>query len=427
MGSKYAICHGKLVDGTGAAPVDDSLVLVGADGKISYAGTWEDVPSDQGFEVIDATGKTVMPGLIDTHLHFSGNLTDDDTDWVMQPLLEKQAVAVKQAYDCLTHGLTTVCEIGRFGIHVRDCINKGVFKGPRVYATGLGFCRTAGHGDSHLCSRLENKESHPWGDQVDGPWDLRRAVRARLRENPDAIKIWATGGGIWRWDSGRDQHYSAEEIKAVCDEARMVGIPVWSHSYNSVSAAYDSVRFGCEQLIHGFEVDERTMDLMAEMGTYYTPTIGFLPTWYGTYPPVYVPEIHDRYEGTLVEKELQRNYDCLREARKRGIVFTIGSDSFSFVTPYGYVTIDEMYDFVDKVGISPLETITCATLNGAKMAHCADETGSVEAGKCADLLVVDGDPATNIHDLTPEAMDVIMKDGEVVVSGTFGERNAYSA
>ncbi|WP_307738820.1 amidohydrolase family protein [uncultured Parolsenella sp.] len=427
MGTKYAIEHGKLVDGTGATPVEDSLVLVDEDGKISYAGAFEDVSPDRGYEFIDATGKTVMPGLIDTHLHFSGNLTDDDTDWVMQPLLEKQAVAVKQAYDCLTHGLTTVCEIGRFGIHVRDCINKGVFKGPRVYATGLGFCRTAGHGDSHHCSQLENKNSHPWGDQVDGPWDLRKAVRARLRENPDAIKIWATGGGIWRWDSGRDQHYCAEEIKAVCDECKMVGIPVWSHSYNSVTAAYDSVRFGCEQLIHGFEVDERTMDLMAEMGTYYTPTIGFLPTWYSTYPPVYVPEIHDKYEGTLVEKELQRNYDCLREARKRGIPFTIGSDSFSFVTPYGYVTIDEMYDFVDKVGISPLETITCATLNGAKMAHCADETGSLEAGKCADLLVVDGDPATNIHDLTPEAMDVIMKDGEVVVSGTFGARNTYSA
>ena len=427
MGTKYAIEHGKLVDGTGTTPIEDSLVLVGEDGKISYAGAFEDVPPDQGYEFIDATGKTVMPGLIDTHLHFSGNLTDDDTDWVMQPLLEKQAVAVKQAYDCLTHGLTTVCEIGRFGIHVRDCINKGVFKGPRVYATGLGFCRTAGHGDSHHCSQLENKNSHPWGDQVDGPWDLRKAVRARLRENPDAIKIWATGGGIWRWDSGRDQHYCAEEIKAVCDECKMVGIPVWSHSYNSVTAAYDSVRFGCEQLIHGFEVDERTMDLMAEMRTYYTPTIGFLPTRYSTYPPVYVPEIHDKYDGTLVEKELQRNYDCLREARKRGIPFTIGSDSFSFVTPYGYVTIDEMYDFVDKVGISPLETITCATLNGAKMAHCADETGSLEAGKCADLLVVDGDPATNIHDLTPEAMDVIMKDGEVVVSGTFGARNTYSA
>ena len=101
----------------------------------------------------------------------------------------------------------------------------------------------------------------------------------------------------------------------------MVGIPVWSHCYNSHSAAYDSVRFGCEQLIHGFDIDERTMDLMAEQGTFFTPTIGFLPTWYSTYLPAYVPEIHDRFPGdTLAEKELQRNYDCLREAKRRGVV-----------------------------------------------------------------------------------------------------------
>ena len=118
------------------------------------------------------------------------------------------------------------------------------------------------------------------------------------------------------------------------------------------------------------------MDLMAEQGTFFTPTIAFLPTWYATYPPVYVPELHDKYEGTLVEKELQRNYDCLREAKKRGVVMTIGSDSFSFVTPYGTCSIEEMYEFVDKIGFTPVETITCATLNGAKMCHIEDETGS---------------------------------------------------
>ena len=138
MGKKYAIVGGKLIDGTGAEPVENSLVLVDENGKIEYAGADQDTP--EGYEVIDAAGKTVMPGLIDTHLHFSGNLTDDDTDWVMQPRLLQQAVAVKQAYDCLTDGLTTVCEIGRFGIQIRDCIDKGVFKGPRVLATGLGFC-----------------------------------------------------------------------------------------------------------------------------------------------------------------------------------------------------------------------------------------------------------------------------------------------
>ena len=415
MSTKYAIVGGKLIDGTGAEPVENSLVLVDDNGKIEYAGAMQDLP--EGVEVIDAAGKTVLPGLIDTHLHFSGNLTDDDTDWVMQPLLEKQAVAVKQAYDCLTHGLTTVCEIGRFGIQIRDCIDKGVFKGPRVLATGLGFCRVAGHGDSHHCSQLENKNSHPWGDQVDGPWELRHAVRLRLRENPDAIKIWATGGGIWRWDSGCKQLMSTEEIQAVAEECKITGIPLWSHSYNSVSAAYDSVRFGAEQLIHGFELDDKTMELMAEQGTFFTPTIGFLPTWYGTYPPEET-EANACYPGdTVVERELQRTYANLRRANEMGVTLTIGSDSFSFVTPYGYVTIDEMYDFVDKAGVTILDTIKAATLNGAKMVHHEDEFGSLEAGKFADLLVVKGDVAADIHNLKPENMDVIMKEGEKVIKG----------
>ena len=132
-------------------------------------------------------------------------------------------------------------------------------------------------------------------------------------------------------------------------------------------------------------------------------------------------------KGTLVEKELQRNYDCLREAKKRGVVMTIGSDSFSFVTPYGTCSIEEMYEFVDKIGFTPVETITCATLNGAKMCHIEDETGSIEAGKCADLLVVNGDVAADIHVLNTDNMDVIMKDGWIVEAGTFGEANKYSA
>lgn len=358
-----------------------------------------------------------MPGLVDTHLHFSGNLTDNDNDWVIESVAQKQACAVKQAYDALTHGLTTVVEIGRNGIAIRDLVNMGVMKGPRIFATGLGFCRVAGHGDSHHLPLQISKDSHPWGYQADGPWELRRAIRMRLRENPDAIKIWATGGGIWRWDSDRLQLFSTEEIQAIAEECAMVHIPLYAHSYNNFDAAYDCVRFGCTQMIHGFELDERTMNLMAEKGTFFTPTIGFLPTWYSTYPPEWTPEL-DAFPGeTVVEKGLARTYANLRRAYELGITVTIGSDSFSFVTPYGYVSIDEMYDFVDKVGIPILDAIKAATSNGAKMLGKEDEFGSLEAGKSADLLVVKGDVVRDIHALTPDAMEVIMKGGDIVIKG----------
>ena len=409
---KYAFAGGQLVDGTGAAPVNDSLVLV-EDDKLTYAGRRTEIP--EGFELRDVSGRTVMPGLVDTHLHFSGNLTDNDNDWVIESVAQKQACAVKQAYDALTHGLTTVVEIGRNGIAIRDLVNMGVMKGPRIFATGLGFCRVAGHGDSHHLPLQISKDSHPWGYQADGPWELRRAIRMRLRENPDAIKIWATGGGIWRWDSDRLQLFSTEEIQAIAEECAMVHIPLYAHSYNNFDAAYDCVRFGCTQMIHGFELDERTMNLMAEKGTFFTPTIGFLPTWYSTYPPEWTPEL-DAFPGeTVVEKGLARTYANLRRAYEMGITVTIGSDSFSFVTPYGYVSIDEMYDFVDKVGIPILDAIKAATSNGAKMLGKEDEFGSLEAGKSADLLVVKGDVARDIHALTPDAMEVIMKGGDIVI------------
>ena len=411
---KYAFAGGQLVDGTGAAPINDSLVLV-EDDKLTYAGRRTEIP--EGFELRDVSGRTVMPGLVDTHLHFSGNLTDNDNDWVIESVAQKQACAVKQAYDALTHGLTTVVEIGRNGIAIRDLVNMGVMKGPRIFATGLGFCRVAGHGDSHHLPLQISKDSHPWGYQADGPWELRRAIRMRLRENPDAIKIWATGGGIWRWDSDRLQLFSTQEIQAIAEECAMVHIPLYAHSYNNFDAAYDCVRFGCTQMIHGFELDERTMNLMAEKGTFFTPTIGFLPTWYSTYPPEWTPEL-DAFPGeTVVEKGLARTYANLRRAYELGITVTIGSDSFSFVTPYGYVSIDEMYDFVDKVGIPILDAIKAATSNGAKMLGKEDEFGSLEAGKSADLLVVKGDVARDIHALTPDAMEVIMKGGDIVIKG----------
>ena len=298
---KVAFKGGLLIDGTGAEPVVNSLVLT-EDDKIAYAGADKEIGPD--YEVVDITGKTIMPGLIDSHLHFSGNLTDDDSDWVLEDVVQKTVVAVQQAHECLENGLTTVGEISRSGIQIRNMVEAGVMKGPRVVATGLGFCRTCGHGDSHKLPSYYNDESHPWAERVDGPWDLRKAVRRRLRQNPDAIKIWSTGGGIWRWDQKLDQHYTLEEIQAVVDECRMVGIPVWSHA-EGYGGALDSARAGVHLIIHGQTLNDECLDIMAEKGIYFCPTIQFLNEWFKTYAPPYIPEVHDQYPGdTVAEKEL---------------------------------------------------------------------------------------------------------------------------
>ena len=409
---KVAFKGGLLIDGTGAEPVVNSLVLT-EDDKIAYAGADKEIGPD--YEVVDITGKTIMPGLIDSHLHFSGNLTDDDSDWVLEDVVQKPVVAVQQAHECLENGLTTVGEISRSGIQIRNMVEAGVMKGPRVVATGLGFCRTCGHGDSHKLPSYYNDESHPWAERVDGPWDLRKAVRRRLRQNPDAIKIWSTGGGIWRWDQKLDQHYTLEEIQAVVDECRMVGIPVWSHA-EGYGGALDSARAGVHLIIHGQTLNDECLDIMAEKGIYFCPTIQFLNEWFKTYAPPYIPEVHDQYPGdTVAEKELNRVYANLRKAKAKGIGLTIGSDSFcSSLTPYGTTAIGEMYSFVEKAGISEMDTIVAATKAGAEMLKVDNVTGSLAEGKSADLLVINGNPLENIRAIAVENMDVIMKEGYFV-------------
>lgn len=407
---KIAYQGGLLIDGTGAPAVENSLVLI-EDTKIVYAGENKEIPAD--YEVKNIAGKTILPGLIDAHLHFSGNLTDNDSDWVLEDNFQKAVVAVQQAHECLEAGLTTVGEISRFGIHIRNMTEAGVMKGPRIVASGLGFCATCSHGDSHKVSIEQNREAHPWGECVDSPWDLRKAVRRRLRENPDAIKIWATGGGIWRWETAMDQHYTMEEIQAVVDECKMRHVPVWSHCFGS---AYNSAVAGVDLIVHGQSLDEATLDIMAEKGIALCPTINFMPAWLETFPPKYDPELHDKYEGeTVAEKDLNRIYDNLRKANKKGILLTIGSDSFnSKMTPYGETAVGEIHAFVEKAGISEMDAIMAATINGAKVLRVDDITGSLEAGKSADLIVVNGNPLEDIRAISVDNMKVIMKEGYLV-------------
>ncbi|MEG2017401.1 MAG: amidohydrolase family protein, partial [Clostridium sp.] len=260
-----------------------------------------------------------------------------------------------------------------------------------------------------------NEESHPWAERVDGPWDLRKAVRRRLRESPDAIKIWSTGGGIWRWDQKLHQHYTFEEIKAVVEECNMVGIPVWSHA-EGYEGALDSAKAGVNLIIHGQTLNDECLDIMAEKQIYFCPTIQFLNEWFKTYAPPYIPEVHDKYPGdTVAEKELNRVYGNLRKAKEKGIGLTIGSDSFcSSLTPYGTTAIGEMYSFVEKAGISPMDTIMAATKVGAEMLKVGDITGTLEKGKFADLLVINGNPLENIRAIAVENMDIIMKEGEII-------------
>lgn len=408
--ARFAFVGGLLIDGTGEDPVQNSMVIV-EDKRIAYAGPMMDVSAD--LQQVDISGKVIMPGLIDTHLHFCGNLSANDSDWVLEPLFQKAICAVAQAAEALENGLTSVGEISRFGIDLRNMIEAGVVKGPRIVAAGMGFCRTGGHGDSHRLPYEYNNASHPWAERVDGPWELRKAVRMRAREGPDAIKIWSTGGGIWRLDRKADQHYTYEEIKAVVDEAAMIGLPVWSHA-EGYGGALDSCRAGVAAIIHGQELNEECLEIMQAKDISFCPTMQFFYEWFQEYEPPYRP-ILDKYPGSsTAEKELNRIVSNLQSAKAKGIRITVGSDSFcSSLTPYGTYAIREIHTLV-RSGLSEMEALVAATRSGAEMLRIDRITGTLEAGKFADLLVLRRNPLDSIENLCTENMDVIMKEGSFV-------------
>lgn len=190
---------------------------------------------------------------------------------------------------------------------------------------------------------------------------------------------------------------------------------MWSHA-EGYEGALNSAKAGVHLIIHGQRLNDECLDIMAEKGIYFCPTIQFLNEWFKTYEPPYIPEVHDKFEGaTVAEKELNRVYANLRRAAAEGIGLTIGSDSFcSSLTPYGTTAIGEMISFVEKAGISIMDTIVAATKTGAEMLKVGDITGTLEVGKSADLLVLSKNPMENIRNISVNNMEVIIKEGKIV-------------
>lgn len=401
-----------LIDGTGKDVIEDSIVVI-KDDTIVFAGSKKDGKISRGTKVIDVSGMFMLPGLIDTHVHLGGVQSSSDVDWILEPVYQKAVVSVAQAKNCLEHGFTSVGDISRFGIHLRNMINAKVLKGPRVVTCGLGLSRTGGHGDTHSLPFDYVQKSHPWALCCDGSENLRHAVRSIIRTGPDMIKIWATGGGIWELERKTDQHYSFNEIKTVIEEANYIGLPVRAHC-ESLEGAKACVKAGVYSIEHGQELDEECLDIMKEKNITLVPTMQFFYEWFTEYEPPYRP-ILDKFPGkTIAEKELNRTIANFQAAKEKGIRIVVGSDSFcSNLTPYGKYSLQEIKALV-KAGLSEMEAIVAATKSGAEFLGISNITGTIEENKKADLLVLTENPLDDIKNLDRGNMALIMKDGEII-------------
>lgn len=404
----FALVGAGLIDGRGGAPLASSTVIVNR-GRIESVGSRRELRPKPDLPRIDLDGFTLMPGLIDCHVHFTGVGSAEPIDWITESNYLEAVRATSEARRVLEHGFTTVRSAGsRFDLALRRAVEEGSVSGPRIRACGLGLCRTRGHGDPVPRDRYTlpdrwSRRSLPWAQTCDGETEIRKAVRRLIGQNVDHVKFWATGGGFWSRDRMGDTHYTPGEMRVIVEEAGLCGLDVMCHVENMkafravVDLGVHSIEHGDDQ--QGEELDRETCRKMVDGNVFLCPTLGI-----NFAPPDLMPALPEN---------VRRGY---QRALEQGVKVVLGSDVYADrVTPYGEFNLGELGHLVDILELTPIQAITAATRLAAQACGLGDETGTVEPGKWADLLVLRKSPAANIDVLLDrDNIQYILKEGRFV-------------
>jgi imidazolonepropionase-like amidohydrolase len=403
-GRSVVLANVRLIDGLGGAPVPRAHVHVN-DGKIIKIET--DKAPSAGDVVLDCTGLTLLPGLIDAHAHlvYSGFRSLDAID---RCTIETHTInAVLNAGRVLRAGYTTIRDVGTVGnvaVAVRDAIADGKVAGPEVVASGSILFGTGGLGETlppHWTSE------HGLGKRVDGVDEMRREVRRQLRAGVDNVKLAASGVEVgpyaWTWMTT----FTEEEIRAAVDEAHRWGRTVAIHAQS-----YESVRFalraGVDTIEHGTRMDDETIALFARSDAVLVPTLSTLFSVLELGATLnLLPK--QRQEMTINEPLW---LDSLKRAKAAGIPIAAGAD---LGNRYPHGSNAREIELLVKVGFTPMEALCSATSVAARALRRQDRIGSIEAGKDADLLLFDGDPLADVAQLQDHArIALVIKRGKAV-------------
>lgn len=392
-----------LIDGSGASPLHDAEILM-ADGRIAYAGARRpDGDADPSAITVDLQGKTVLPGFIDTHLHFGMDLEDWAAD-VSRFESERTLHAAARARKTLMAGVTTARDVGGLDAGLRGAIAQGLALGPRMHLSIVLLSPTGGHVDCHRANGSCTHLPMPLDPIIDTDDDVRRTVRLLLRSGADLIKICTTGGVSSPSDTPDDLGVPAEHVRLIREEtARRAHQPVAAHAQGK-AGIMQALLGGVASIEHGYGVDDECLDLMLEKGIFLVPT---LSTALRMPDPAQVPEYLYRKKehwSAMARKNVAH-------ALQRGVRVAMGTDAG--VCPHGY-NLKELGHMVD-LGLTPMQAIQAGTVRAAELMRLDDALGSVQAGKLADLVIVDFDPLADIHRLAdPGEVSVVVQGGAPV-------------
>jgi imidazolonepropionase-like amidohydrolase len=401
-----AIKAGALIDGRGGVPRKDVVVVVDGASIVSIG---DKVPA--GAVVIDLGSRTLLPGFIDCHVHLVGRQLGEGENWEdasVRDLPQEDAIrGARNARLTLEAGFTTVRNVGASGfgdIALRNMIREGVVPGPRIVAAGHAIGITGGHCDTngYAPGILEGKVEN---GIADGPDEIVKAVRYQVKRGADVIKTCATGGVLSEGDAVGVQQYSDDELTVLVHEAHLTGRKVAAHAHGAegIKAA---LRAGVDSIEHGSMTDDEGISLFKSTGAFLVPTLMAQET---------VERLANsgKLKGQRADKAkhiapIAR--DRIKAAIAAGVKVALGTDSG--VSYHG--TNAHEFELMVGLGMKPMDAIVAGTRNAAELLGLDGELGTVEAGKIADLVAVDGNPLDDIKTMTKPAF--VMHEGAVVTA-----------
>lgn len=365
----------------------------------------------ENFSLIDLRGLTLMPGLMDMHVHL-GQEYQSKSERPIKTERETSAIlASVHALTTLKAGFTTVRQVGDSGliaISLRDAINKGYVKGPRIYTSGKSIATTGGHADPTNGKSIDDYD-YPVAEDgvINGPYDAYTAVRQRYKDGADGIKLTVTGGVLSVAKSGDNPQFTFEEVEAVVKAAKDYGMWVAVHAHGA-QGMKRAVLAGVDSVEHGTFMTDEVMDLMIERGTYYVPTIS-AGEFVAEKSKIdnYFPEIV-RPKAASVGPQIGATFN---KAYDKGVKIAFGTDAG--VQPHGTNWME--FVFMVQYGMPNMEAIQSSTIETARFLDIDDKLGSIEVGKIADLVAVNGNPLKDIKVM--EFVEFVMKNGEVILNG----------
>ena len=400
---KTVIHCGQLVDTKSATMLKEMTIVVEKNKIIDVQKGYATATATD--KVIDLKAYTVMPGLIDGHVHMDHENNPNRMLAFTQNKADIAFTSIQYSKTTLMAGFTTVRDVGgSVSIAIRNAINKGLMVGPRVYTAGRIISSTGGHGDPTNGLREDLMQiTELNSDVVNGVDECIKAVRQRYKEGADLIKICSTGGVLSLEKDGSGAQFSEEEIRAIVTTAKDYGMRVACHAHGA-EGIKRAVRAGVTSIEHGTYMDDEAIALMKQMGTYHVPTIiAGKSVADSAKKPGYFPDIiavKATAVGGAIQAAFARSY-------KAGVKIAFGTDAG--VYPHGKNWME--FEYMTQAGMPILECIKAATVNAADLIGVTDEIGTIEKGKLADIVAVDGDPTKDVKVMGK--MVFVMKDGVV--------------